>query len=99
MAPEFERAAAAVSTGRIDAQLETDLDALDAMVARAMGTGLYPVAVRGFAPLPGSGAGTGAQWWTCPQGRCDGRGRVLPGQQPPVCGATGEQLVPQLLLR
>jgi hypothetical protein len=107
MAAEFERAAAAIQAGRPDArlnahldnQLETDLDALDAMMVRAVDQRLYPMAVRNFDHLPGADAGTGAQWWTCPQGRCTGRGRVRPGQQPSICGGSGKPVVAQPLPR
>jgi hypothetical protein len=100
MAAEFDRAVAGIRAGEPDAaQLESDLDALDAMLADAIDQRLYPVSVREFESLPGADAGTGAQWWTCPQERCDGRGRVRPGQQPPVCGATGKHLVSRPLAR
>ncbi len=90
----YKRAEESLKAGRIGPELEADLDLLDEMVRRAEGQGLYSAATRGYQPLPGGGAGTGAQWWTCPRSRCAGRGRVRPGQAPPVCGATGEQLVP-----
>jgi hypothetical protein len=94
MEPVYERAEESLKAGRIGPELEADLDSLDEMVRRVEGQGLYPSATRSYQPLPGGGAGSGAQWWTCPRNRCAGRGRVLPGQAPPVCGATGEQLVP-----
>lgn len=90
----YKRAEESLKAGRIGPELEADLDSLDEMVRRVEGQGLYPGATRSYQPLPGGGAGTGAQWWTCPRSRCAGRGRVLPGQAPPACGATGEQLVP-----
>ena len=90
----FMRAEESVKGGRIDPELEADLDALDAMVAHREGQGFYPAATRGYQPLPGSGGDTGAQWWACPRHRCAGRGRVRPGQQSPVCDATGERLLP-----
>ena len=90
----YQRAAESLVVGRIGPELETDLDALDAMVRRVEGQGLYPHVTRSYQPLPYPGTGTGAQWWTCPSGRCAGRGRVQPGQQPQVCAATGTQLVP-----
>jgi hypothetical protein len=87
------RARAALESGRIDATLESDLDALDAALRQVDGEGLYQVAVvRGYAPWPGTAGGTGAQWWACPTQRCAGRGRVKPGQQPPVCAAAGAPL-------
>jgi hypothetical protein len=89
----YERAAQSVKAGRLGPELEADLDSLDQLVRRATRQGLYPEVTRGFGPLPGYRRETGAQWWTCPRGRCSGRGRVLPGQPPPVCAATGEQLV------
>jgi hypothetical protein len=90
----YERAEESLKAGRIGPELGADLDLLDEMVRRVEGQGLYPGATRSYQPLPGGGAGTGAQWWTCPRNRCTGRGRVLPGQEPPVCWATGEPLVP-----
>jgi hypothetical protein len=90
----YKRAEESLRAGRIGPELEADLDVLDEMVRLVEGQGLYPGATRSYQPLPGGGAGTGAQWWTCPRNRCAGRGRVRAGQQPPVCGATGEQLVP-----
>ena len=90
----FQRAEDSLKAGRIDPELEADLDSLDAMVKRVEGHGLYPSVTRGYLPLPGPGGDTGAQWWTCPRGRCAGRGRVRSGQESPVCAATGEQLVP-----
>ena len=90
----FRHAEDSLKAGRIDQELEADLDSLDAMVKRVEGRGFYPAVTRGYLPLPGPGGDTGVQWWTCPRGRCTGRGRVRPGQKPPVCAATGEQLVP-----
>jgi hypothetical protein len=90
----FTRAESDVQYGRVSAGLEADLDSLDQMVKDAEGQGLYPAATRGYTPLPWQGGGSGAQWWTCPQTLCAGRGRVQAGQQPPVCAATGGQLVP-----
>jgi hypothetical protein len=90
----YKHAVKSLKDGQIGPGLEADLDVLDDMVRRAEGQGLYPAATRAFQPLPDPGRGTGAQWWTCPSDRCAGRGRVRPGQEPPVCAATGEQLVP-----
>jgi hypothetical protein len=90
----YERAEESLKVGRLGPELGADLDTLDEMVRRVERQGLYPLATRSYQPLPGGGAGTGAQWWTCPRGRCAGRGRVRAGQAPPVCGATGELLVP-----
>ena len=89
----LQRAADALRAGEIGPGLEADLDALDAMVKQEYGQGLFLV-TRGFGPLPPYPGDTGAQWWTCPRGRCTGRGRVKPGQDPPVCAATSEQLIP-----
>lgn len=89
----LQRAADALRAGEIGPGLEADLDALDAMVKQEHGQGLFLV-TRGFGPLPPYAGDTGAQWWTCPRSRCAGRGRVKPGQQPPVCAATREQLIP-----
>jgi hypothetical protein len=94
----FSRAEDSVKSGQITSALEVDLDALDAMVRKAEGQGLYPAATRGYTPLPGPGGSSGAQWWICPRNLCAGRGRVRAGQQPPVCAATGAQLVPGPLL-
>ena len=93
----YKRAEESLRAGRIGPELEADLDVLDEMVRRIEGQGLYPAATRNYQPLPGGGAGTGAQWWTCPRNRCAGRGRVRAGQQAPICGATGAQLVPRPL--
>jgi hypothetical protein len=93
MEPVFLRAEESLKAGRAGPELEADLDALDAMVRKVEGQGLYPSATRAYTPPPGPGAGTGAQWWTCPQGWCTGRGRVKPGQHPPSCAASGEFLV------
>jgi hypothetical protein len=90
----FVRAEEAVKSGQANPALEADLDSLDLMVQQVEGQGLYPAATRGFMPLPGPAGDSGAQWWTCPQRRCSGRGRVQAGQHPPVCAATGESLVP-----
>ncbi len=97
MEPVYRRAEESLKAGRIDAGLEADLDLLDEMVRRVEGQGLYPAATRSYVPLPGPGSGSAAQWWTCPRRQCTGRGRVRPGHEPPVCGATGTQLVPGLL--
>lgn len=93
----FARARTSLQNGLIDAALEADLDAIDAMARRTEGEGLYPAAVRGMPDWPGAGASSGAQWWACPTQRCAGRGRVRPGQQPPVCAATGQPLEPRPL--
>lgn len=91
----FQRAQQSLSSGQVGPELEADLDALDAMVRRLAGQGMYPsprrVAYPG--PLPGTGESSGAQWWTCPQGWCAGRGRVKPGQDPPTCAVVRERLV------
>jgi hypothetical protein len=89
----LQHAVDALKAGQIGPGLEADLDALDAMVKDEYGQGLFLV-TRGFGPLPPYQGDTGAQWWTCPRSRCAGRGRVKPGQPPPVCAATGEQLIP-----
>jgi hypothetical protein len=91
----YRRAEQSLSAGRVGPELEADLDALDAMVRRVAGQGLYPSPTRITypGPLPGAVRGSGAQWWTCPQGRCAGRGRVKPGQDPPSCAAAGQCLV------
>jgi len=90
----YKRAVESLEAGQIGPGLGADLDVLDEMVREVEGQGLYPEATRGYQPLPGLGRGTGAQWWTCPGGRCAGRGRVRPGQEPPVCAAISEHLVP-----
>ncbi len=95
----YRRAEEALRSGRTGPDLEADLDALHDMVQRFDGQGLYPSVTRAFRPLPGLEDGTGAQWWGCPGGRCAGRGRVRPGQQPPVCAATGNALTPGPLPR
>ena len=97
MEQEFTRARKSLRDGGTDPELEADLDAIDEMARRTEGKGLYPAAVRGVPDWPGTGAGTGAQWWTCPVQRCAGRGRVLPGRQPPVCAASGQPLEPKPL--
>lgn len=95
----FKRAEESLRAGRIGPELEADLDSLDEMVRRVEGQGLYPAATRAFQPLPDPERATGAQWWTCPSGRCTGRGRVKPGQAAPLCAAAGEPLVPGPLPR
>ena len=95
MEPEFLRAEKAVIAGQIDPVVEADLDALDEMVRGiSKGLGLYSGSGRDFKPLPGIHGAAGAQWWTCPAGRCSGWGRVRPGDKAPVCSVTGEHLVP-----
>lgn len=89
----YKRAAKSFEDGQIGSGLEADLDVLDDMVRRDDGQGLYSP-TRAYQPLPDPGRGTGAQWWPCPSDRCAGQGRVKPGQEPPVCAANGEQLVP-----
>lgn len=89
----FTRAEQAVRSGQLSPELEADLDSLDQMVAHAEGQGLYPAATRGYTPLPWKGGGSDAKWWTCPQALCTGGGRVRAGQDPPICGATGQRLV------
>jgi hypothetical protein len=91
----FSRVEDSVKAGQVSPGLDADLDSLDVMVRQAEGQGLYPAATRGYAPLPGPGSRSGAQWWACPRNLCTGRGRVQAGQQPPVCAATGAQLVPR----
>lgn len=93
--PVYRRAEEFLRAGRTGSELEADLDALDAVVRRVEGQGLYPSPTRTAypGPLPGSGTGNGAQWWTCPRGWCAGRGRVKPGQARPSCAAAGEFLV------
>ena len=88
----LRRATDAVKAGQAGPGLEADLDAVDAMVKQEYGQGLF-VVTRGFGPLPPYQGDTGAQWWTCPRGLCSGRGRVLPGQHPPVCAATSQELI------
>lgn len=95
----FQRAEESLRSGSLGPGLEADLDSLDKMVRRVEGQGLYPVTTRAFQPLPDSEQLTGAQWWTCPSGRCAGRGRVKPGQVTPDCAAAGEPLVPGPLPR
>ena len=90
----YERAEESLKADRIGSELEANLDLLDDMVRRVEGQGLYPVVTRTYQPLPDPGIGTGAQWWTCPRGRCAGRGRVRPDQESPICAASGLQLVP-----
>ncbi len=92
--PVFLSAEKALIAGQVDADLEAHLDSLDEMVRGLGGPGLYPGSLRDFRSLPGDNGTTGARWWTCPSGRCAGRGRVRPGDKTPVCAATGEQLVP-----
>lgn len=93
MEPVYRRAEESLKAGRLDQQLEADLDALDAMVRSDSAQGLYSSGTRRYTPLPGYEPSSGAQWWTCPRGLCAGRGRIKPGQTPPTCGATGEELI------
>jgi hypothetical protein len=94
MEPVFRRAEESLRAGRAGPELEADLDALNAMVLRVEGEGMYPPVTRTAYPgqLPGFGAGSGAQVWTCPRGWCAGRGRVKPGQGQQSCKAAGELL-------
>ncbi|MFF7882780.1 hypothetical protein ACH40F_09735 [Streptomyces sp. NPDC020794] len=95
LGPLYQHAEQALRAGRIDPQLETQLDALDAMVRRTEGKGLYPSATwRAGYPgqLPGAEAGSGARWWVCPRAWCAGHGRVRSGQLPPRCAASGDPL-------
>jgi hypothetical protein len=96
--PAFARAERALKAGLIGAELEAELDSLDEMIRTVDGEGLY-LAIRSYLPLPGLGTSSGAQWWTCPLSCCAGRGRVQASQSPPICGATGEPLVPGPLPR
>jgi hypothetical protein len=89
----FRRAKGALEAGDIGPALEADLDALDQMVKQETGQRLFLV-TRSYPALPPYQGDPQAQWWTCPRSRCAGRGRVKPGQQPPVCAVTGEQLMP-----
>ncbi|MFG2004247.1 hypothetical protein ACGFNU_34315 [Spirillospora sp. NPDC048911] len=88
-----ERLRNAVTAGRVGPAEEADLDALDALVRQVEGVGLYPGDVRSYRPLTGAAPASGAAWWSCPAGLCAGYGRVKPGQDPPVCGAIGTELV------
>lgn len=97
MEPVYRHAEQSLKAGKAGPELEADLDALDAMVRKVTGKGLYPSRTRTYTPLPGAGAGSGAQWWTCPRDWCTGRGRVKPGQAPPSCAASGEPLAPGTL--
>jgi hypothetical protein len=81
----WRRASEALRAGRLGVELEKDLDALDAMVARVQPGGLFSGS-REYRPLPGGGPASGAAWWSCPLDLCAGRGRVLPRQKAPVCG-------------
>jgi hypothetical protein len=89
----FQHAVDILKEGDIGPALEADLDALDAMVRQEDGQGLFLV-TRSYSPLPPYSGDNGARWWTCPRGRCVGRGRVQPLQQPPMCTATSEYLRP-----
>ena len=93
MTDVLEHAQEAVKEGHFTARLESELDSLDALLRRSKRLGMYPPVVRGFAPVPGATPDPGAQWWTCPQDRCAGRGRVRAGQHTPVCAMTGQMLV------
>ncbi|MFF3755495.1 hypothetical protein [Streptomyces sp. NPDC002185] len=84
--PEEER-------GPHEPTLEEDLDALDALARAQFGQGYYPTQVLSYTAPPGTRSTTGAHHWACPHGRCAGRGRVRPGQQPPLCTGTGVPLV------
>ncbi|MPY31107.1 hypothetical protein FNH09_07160 [Streptomyces adustus] len=88
----YARARAALGAGNVGQALEADLDALHAIALRRTGHGLYPSSLRGFSLLPGTSASHGAQQWSCPQGLCAGRGRVVPGRPVPTCSLTGRPL-------
>lgn len=78
---------------------ESELDELNRMLEQAEGLGLYPAARRGYESLPGAaGAAGGAQWWSCPAGRCAGHGLVRRGQPTPVCAVTGDELAARPLV-
>lgn len=89
MEETYLRAVKKLRAGEIDRQLEEDLDALDSLARKVLHYSLYSTASRTYSPPPiPAQAGAGAQWWTCPHGWCAGRGRVRPGQVPPMCTAT-----------
>ncbi|SDM38239.1 hypothetical protein [Nonomuraea jiangxiensis] len=81
-----------LAAGRMPHSLEADLDTLNGLAERRLGKGFYPSTSRA-APLPGHEEATGAQYWSCPRGRCSGRGRVRPGQAPPFCALGSADLI------
>ncbi len=89
----FERARLALQRGRVDAAFEADLDTLDRVLRQTNGDGIYPSVGRSFEPWPSGNRDTAAQWWCCPTRQCAGRGRIVAGQQPPVCGVESRPLV------
>ncbi|GGT65346.1 hypothetical protein [Actinomadura citrea] len=94
----FDRVKAAVLAGQGEAATEADLDLLNRTVRESEGIEFYPRRARAYQPLSGASPDSGALWWSCPAGLCAGRGRVRPGEDPPVC-ATGAALVPRPLTR
>jgi hypothetical protein len=97
MSAVLENARALLTAGDMCAQLEADLDALDLMLVTSGSLSMYAPITRGFKPPPGAAERTGAQWWTCPDNWCTGRGRVRPQQSAPVCALSGQVLTQQPL--
>ncbi|MEV4015684.1 hypothetical protein AB0J35_34795 [Nonomuraea angiospora] len=94
----YQRVRSALESGRIDDQLEADLDTINSMVLDFTGYSLIS-STRTYSPLPGAPRSTGAQWWSCPRERCVGRGRVKAGEAAPICGISGEPLAQKPLSR
>ncbi|MER5626421.1 hypothetical protein ABT061_35865 [Streptosporangium sp. NPDC002544] len=94
----YQRVRSMLESGQVDRKLEADLDTLNSMVLDSTGYSLYST-TRNYSLLPGTSRSTGAQWWSCPQERCAGRGRVKAGQAAPICSISGEPLAQKPLTR
>lgn len=83
----LDRITDAVAQGRLDRQVEEDLDRLDRAFARHGIDGLT-LGVRGFEPWPGGGHPTVVAW-TCPSPRSCPRAVPADDGDRPVCALTG----------
>ncbi|MFD0972951.1 hypothetical protein [Plantactinospora endophytica] len=88
----LERIADAVGHGRLDDQLEADLDRLDRAFA---GNGIDGLTTgsRGFETWRGGGGHPTVTGWTCPNRQACPRAVPVDDGDPPVCGLTGEPFV------
>lgn len=84
----LDRIADAVGRGRVDRQLEDDLDHLDAAFARHGIDGLT-TGTRGFEAWRGGGTHPTIAAWTCPVPRPCPRAVPISEGDPPTCALTG----------
>ncbi|WP_073837685.1 hypothetical protein [Micromonospora sp. CB01531] len=92
VADVLDRIVDAVGQGRLDRQLEEDLDRLDGAFARNGIDGLT-IGVRMFEPWLGGGGHPAVLAWGCPSPRpCPRKAPIDDGDRP-VCGLTGTQFV------